>query len=462
MVQGPTRDHPSQNHTEDRSSVSLEHPAEQPSASRVLDMQQNETTPSVTFGDSSLGEGAKSEDSLPPEGASNEESPNSLPPEGGGAGFAAGDAATEGVEKQLPQSRHRQSTECLDSSLGEGASNEESPNSLPPEGASNKETPPRKAPKNRRARRDARRQRRIAKAEAKRRRRAEKEAARLEKRREKRRLACERRRRADPPHMGRAPKRTDAVDRYGNHAGSVRRHAWFDRDGNLRGTFVREKDSVFLELGGERVGYLDKYRNVRTLSSEYIASLRPFFARLPIFFFLFAVIFLWLLSAGLTLRFSPFAERVGLDLPDNYSFVDGSAENGKWSFIIENPVHFVDGDGEALDYVYPGDTGVFTFTASNFVEMPVVCSFAFLEDNDADIEMRYMLTMDGEYLTPEEYTDHEDFELGSISLKPGKTAEFTLYWKWVDDDEKDTNFTQQGGEYQMNIELIGEVAASAS
>ena len=73
-----------------------------------------------------------------------------------------------------------------------------------------------------------------------------------------------------------------------------------------------------------------------------------------------------------------------------------------------------------------------------------------------------MLTMDGEYLTPEEYTDHEDFELGSISLKPGKTAEFTLYWKWVDDDEKDTNFTQQGGEYQMNIELIGEVAASAS
>ena len=402
MVQGPTRDHPSQNHTEDRSSVSLEHLAEQPSASRVLDMQQNETTPSCSLPP----EGASSEElpnSLPPEGASNKELPNSLPLEGGGAGFAAGDAATEGVEKQLPQSRHRQNAECLasslgegaknedslppeeepknketpsvtfgDSSLGEGASNEESPNSLPPEGASNEETPPSKAPKNRRARRDARRQRRIAKAEAKRRRRTEKEAARLEKRREKRRLACERRRRADPPHMGRAPKRTDAVDRYGNHAGSVRRHAWFDRDGNLRGTFVREKDGVFLELGGERVGYLDKHRNVRTLSSEYIASLRPFFARLPIFFFLFAFIFLWLLSAGLTLRFSPFAERVGLDLPDNYSFVEDSAENGKWSFIIENPVHFVDGDGEALDYVYPGDMGVFTFTASNFVEMPVV------------------------------------------------------------------------------------------
>ena len=434
MVQGPTRDHPSQNHTEDRSSVSLEHPAEQPSASRVLDMQQNEMTPSC---------------GLSPEGASNEESPNSLPLEGGGAGFAAGDAATEGVEKQLPQSRHRQSAECLASSPEEEPKN-------------NVGTPSRKAPAKRRARRDARRQRRIAKAEAKRRRRTEKEAARLEKRREKRRLACERQRRADPPHMGRAPKRTDAVDRYGNHAGSVRRHAWFDRDGNLRGTFVREKDGVFLELGGERVGYLDKHRNVRTLSSEYIASLRPFFARLPIFFFLFAFIFLWLLSAGLTLRFSPFAERVGLDLPDNYSFVEDSAENGKWSFIIENPVHFVDGDGEALDYVYPGDMGVFTFTASNFVEMPVVCSFAFLEDNDADIEMRYMLTMDGEYLTPEEYTDHEDFELGSILLKPGKTAEFTLYWKWVDDDEKDTNFTQQGGEYQMNIELIGEVASSAS
>ena len=434
MVQGPTRDHPSQNHTEDRSSVSLEHPAERPSASRVLDMQQNEMTPSC---------------GLSPEGASNEESPNSLPLEGGGAGFAAGDAATEGVEKQLPQSRHRQSAECLASSPEEEPKN-------------NVGTLSRKAPAKRRARRDARRQRRIAKAEAKRRRRAEKEAARLEKRREKRRLACERQRRADPPHMGRAPKRTDAVDRYGNHAGSVRRHAWFDRDGNLRGTFVREKDGVFLELGGERVGYLDKYRNVRTLSSEYIASLRPFLARLPIFFFLFAFIFLWLLSAGLTLRFSPFAERVGLDLPDNYSFVEGSAENGKWSFIIENPVHFVDGDGEALDYVYPGDTGVFTFTASNFVEMPVVCSFAFLEDNEADIEMRYMLTMDGEYLTPEEYTDHEDFELGSILLKPGKTAEFTLYWKWVDDDEKDTNFTQQGGEYQMNIELIGEVASSAS
>lgn len=434
MVQGPTRDHPSQNHTEDRSSVSFEHPAEQPSASRVLDMQQNEMTPSC---------------GLSPEGASNEESPNSLPLEGGGAGFAAGDAATEGVEKQLPQSRHRQSAECLASSPEEEPKN-------------NVGTLSRKAPAKRRARRDARRQRRIAKAEAKRRRRAEKEAARLEKRREKRRLACERQRRADPPHMGRAPKRTDAVDRYGNHAGSVRRHAWFDRDGNLRGTFVREKDGVFLELGGERVGYLDKYRNVRTLSSEYIASLRPFFARLPIFFFLFAVFFLWLLSAGLTLRFSPFAERVGLDLPDNYSFVEGSAENGKWSFIIENPVHFVDGNGEALDYVYPGDAGVFTFTASNFVEMPVVCSFAFLEDNEADIEMRYMLTMDGEYLTPEEYTDHEDFELGSISLKPGKTAEFTLYWKWVDDDEKDTNFTQQGGEYQMNIELIGEVASSAS
>ena len=434
MVQGPTRDHPSQNHTEDRSSVSLEHPAEQPSASRVLDMQQNEMTPSC---------------GLSPEGASNEESPNSLPLEGGGAGFAAGDAATEGVEKQLPQSRHRQSAECLASSPEEEPKN-------------NVGTPSRKAPAKRRARRDARRQRRIAKAEAKRRRRTEKEAARLEKRREKRRLACERQRRADPPHMGRAPKRTDAVDRYGNHAGSVRRHAWFDRDGNLRGTFVREKDGVCLELGGERVGYLDKHRNVRTLSSEYIASLRPFFARLPIFFFLFAFIFLWLLSAGLTLRFSPFAERVGLDLPDNYSFVEDSAENGKWSFIIENPVHFVDGDGEALDYVYPGDMGVFTFTASNFVEMPVVCSFAFLEDNEADIEMRYMLTMDGEYLTPEEYTDHEDFELGSISLKPGKTAEFTLYWKWVDDDEKDTNFTQQGGEYQMNIELIGEVASFAS
>ena len=115
MVQGPTRDHPSQNHTEDRSSVSLEHLAEQPSASRVLDMQQNETTPSCSLPP----EGASSEElpnSLPPEGASNKELPNSLPLEGGGAGFAAGDAATEGVEKQLPQSRHRQNAECLASS----------------------------------------------------------------------------------------------------------------------------------------------------------------------------------------------------------------------------------------------------------------------------------------------------------------------------------------------------------
>ncbi len=50
------------------------------------------------------------------EGAENKEPQNGLPLEGGGAVFAAGDTATEGVEKQLPQSRHRQSAECLASS----------------------------------------------------------------------------------------------------------------------------------------------------------------------------------------------------------------------------------------------------------------------------------------------------------------------------------------------------------
>lgn len=256
-----------------------------------------------------------------------------------------------------------------------------------------------------------------------------------------------------PVFQGRPPKHTDAVDGWGNFAGQVRGSSWFGRDGEFYGTFVKEKEGVFLVLGGQRVGYLDKSRNARSLDGSYLATLRYAGFSIPVTFRAFVLIFVFIITMAVGLRFLAVSDVLSLDLPDNYAFTNDTLSGGEWSFTIDNAVCFLDGDGEALDYVYPGDEGVYTFTAGNYVTMRVVMNISFEEENEAGIDMQYILRMDGELLSPADYTRPEEMALEPIFLEPGQLAEFTVYWKWV--DSENDNLIQEGGEYRMNIKLSG-------
>ena len=148
-------------------------------------------------------------------------------------------------------------------------------------------------------RRTARREKRIARARERARIRDEKARKRAERARKRAELRLMR----IHPHQGRAPKRSDAVDQYGNFAGSIRKGIWTSRDGTPNGTFVKEEEGVFLRLDGRRVGYLDQHRDVRTLSHEYVASLRFKVFSVPFTFLWFAVIFIFVISVAIGFRF---------------------------------------------------------------------------------------------------------------------------------------------------------------
>ena len=294
-----------------------------------------------------------------------------------------------------------------------------------------------------------RRERSVARARERARIRAEK----ARKRAERARMRAELRLMRIHPHQGRAPKRSDAVDKYGNFAGSVRKGVWTSRDGTPNGTFVKEEEGVFLRLDGRRVGYLDQHRDVRTLSHEYVASLRFKVFSVPFTFLWFAVIFLFVISVAIGFRFFVVSERLGLDLPDNYTISAGS--DGGWELNIDHPVRFTDEEGEDFEYIAPGWEGGYSFSVSNVMPSRATCTFTFDEQNEMGIDMCFRLTQDGVFVTSEEYAAPDELTFDEIVIEPGETSEFVLYWRWEHNDEQDTIIGEQGAEYELVLKMHG-------
>ena len=294
-----------------------------------------------------------------------------------------------------------------------------------------------------------RRERSVARA----RKRTQKRAEKARKRAERARKRAELRLMRIHPHQGRAPKHSDAVDQYGNFAGSIRKGIWTSRDGSPNGTFVREEEGVFLRRGGRRVGYLDQHRDVRTLSHEYVASLRFKVFSVPFTFLWFAVIFIFVISVAIGFRFFVVSERLGLDLPDNYTISAGS--DGGWELNIDHPVRFTDEEGEDFEYIAPGWEGGYSFSVSNVMPSRAYCTFTFDEQNEMGIDMCFRLTQDGVFVTSEEYAAPDELTFDEIVIEPGETSEFVLYWRWEHNDEQDTIIGEQGAEYELVLKMHG-------
>ena len=294
-----------------------------------------------------------------------------------------------------------------------------------------------------------RRERSVARA----RKRTQKRAERDKKRAERAKKRAELRAKQYHPHQGRAPKHSDAVDQYGNFAGSVRKGVWTSRDGTPNGTFVKEEEGVFLRLDGRRVGYLDQHRDVRTLSHEYVASLRFKVFSVPFTFLWFAVIFIFVISVAIGFRFFVVSERLGLDLPDNYTISAGS--DGGWELNIDHPVRFTDEEGEDFEYIAPGWEGGYSFSVSNVMPSRATCTFTFDEQNEMGIDMCFRLTQDGVFVTSEEYAAPDELTFDEIVIEPGETSEFVLYWRWEHNDENDTIVGENGAEYALILKMHG-------
>lgn len=378
MYREPPREDPSQNHTEEgSSSVSLEHPAEQPPA-----VPDKYTAPA-------------------PDGGA------PRPPRNNSLRHALSRAAERRTARRLARETRLEQ------------------------------------------RRTARRERSVARA----RKRTKKRAERDKKRAERAKKRAELRLMRIHPHQGRAPKRSDAVDQYGNFAGSVRKGVWTSRDGTPNGTFVKEEEGVFLRLDGRRVGYLDQHRDVRTLSHEYVASLRFKVFSVPFTFLWFAVIFLFVISVAIGFRFFVVSERLGLDLPDNYTISAGS--DGGWELNIDHPVRLTDEEGEDFEYIAPGWEGGYSFSVSNVMPSRATCTFTFDEQNEMGIDMCFRLTQDGVFVTSEEYASPDELVFDEIVIEPGETSEFVLYWRWEHNDENDTIVGENGAEYALILKMHG-------
>lgn len=378
MYREPPREDPSQNHTEEgSSSVSLEHPAEQPPA-----VPDEYTAPA-------------------PDGGA------PRPPRNNSLRQALSRAAERRTARRLARETRLEQ------------------------------------------RRTARREKRIAHARERARIRDEKAKKRAERARKRAELRIMR----IHPHQGRAPKRSDAVDKYGNFAGSIKKGVWTSRDGTPNGTFVKEEEGVFLRLDGRRVGYLDQHRDVRTLSHEYVASLRFKVFSVPFTFLWFAVIFLFVISVAIGFRFFAVSERLGLDLPDNYTISAGS--DGGWELNIDHPVRFTDEEGEDFEYIAPGWEGGYSFSVSNVMPSRAYCTFTFDEQNEMGIDMCFRLTQDGVFVTSEEYAAPDELTFDEIVIEPGETSEFVLYWRWEHNDEQDTIIGEQGAEYALILKMHG-------
>lgn len=243
---------------------------------------------------------------------------------------------------------------------------------------------------------------------------------------------------------GKLPKRGRAFDKDGGHAGKVKKSVWYDEAGNRLGEFVKEGECVFLKEGGRLLGYVDHNKNVFSSEHMHLATIRTN-ERL---WLLLLLVFLLLITLATGIVSTFYLLRSEADDVPVIRITD--VEGTDWKHIENLPIF--ENDYFDREAILPGMRGEYRFILENCNDYALTYAISCTEENDFDIDIRYRLMRDGNYLAgEEEYEEIEAFRFEELTIEANSSAFFVLEWYWADDDPIDTEAGENGAEYTFTF-----------
>jgi len=128
---------------------------------------------------------------------------------------------------------------------------------------------------------------------------------------------------------------------------------------------------------------------------------------------------------------------------------DSETWNGSANLnIFENSMYTKEGT------IAPESTNTYKFVVKNGTSTGVKYNLNFSETNSSNINMKYKLKKNGEYLISD-YVSYGDLNLTDQQLVSGSSDTYLLEWKWVSSDN-DTSIGQNGATYGLQINVEAE------
>ena len=128
---------------------------------------------------------------------------------------------------------------------------------------------------------------------------------------------------------------------------------------------------------------------------------------------------------------------------------DSETWNGSTKLnIFENSMYTKEGT------IAPESTNTYKFVVKNGTSTAVKYSLDFSETNSSNINMKYKLKKNGEYIISD-YVSYNELDLSNLNLASGANDTYLLEWKWVS-SSNDTNIGKNGATYGLQIDVEAE------
>lgn len=153
---------------------------------------------------------------------------------------------------------------------------------------------------------------------------------------------------------------------------------------------------------------------------------------------------------GSTIRDHSEAE-VGIDTQSGFSVTD---EHLQWQSsnnlkIFENSMY------ENKSIIAPGSSNSYNFVVRNNTDYMVSYKVRFTERNESNINMKYRLKRNGNYVS-DDWVSYQELSKSGMLISKGGKDDYILEWKWFDDNEQDTKAGIDGLDYSLVINIEGE------
>lgn len=121
--------------------------------------------------------------------------------------------------------------------------------------------------------------------------------------------------------------------------------------------------------------------------------------------------------------------------------------------IFTHPSYYIV-DGK----VAPGAENAYQFAIRNNNDFGIIYGINFNEENSYNINMRYKLKVNGEYIAgnEKEYVTLEQLKETELKLPAYTYDVYTLEWKWVESDNDTEVGTNINSYYKLNLEISAE------
>lgn len=108
-----------------------------------------------------------------------------------------------------------------------------------------------------------------------------------------------------------------------------------------------------------------------------------------------------------------------------------------------------------VDKIAPGDSGSYDFMINNNTNKNVKYNVTFDEENEYNINLRYKLKRNNEYIagSSSEWVKFTDLNVINKILNNKNNDTYTLEWKWVDAENDTTVGRTPGAYYKLNIHI---------